>query len=146
MFGTVTVEHHMNCWKTHKYVNTVSYFKCAATWSVGLILQHISQSQAINQKVYVSVCVFVHVCACVCECQREFCVAIVTVTNFTPGFLPSMHHSHSTALPLLLSIPVILSLSLFSSLSLPLAACLFLFVPFIPLTYCLFFISHRCLD
>lgn len=40
-----------------------------------------------------------------CEQQRELCVAIVTVTNLTPGFLPSMASSYSAALPLLLSKP-----------------------------------------
>lgn len=40
-----------------------------------------------------------------CEWEGELCVAIVTVTNLTPGFLPSMHHSHSGALPLFFFLP-----------------------------------------
>jgi len=44
----------------------------------------------------------------VCVKEREFCVAIVTFPNLIPGFLPSMPHSHSAALPLVLSIPLLL--------------------------------------
>lgn len=68
------------------------------------------------------------------ERGRYFCVAIVTFTNLTPGLRPSMSHSHSAALPLLLSIPPPLQVSvlfyfIFLWTPLSLSHCLFLFVP-----------------
>lgn len=50
--------------------------------------------------------------ACVRERERDFCVAIVTFTNLSSGFRPSMPHSHSAALPAILSIPPLLQVSL----------------------------------
>lgn len=49
--------------------------------------------------------------ACVRERERDFCVAIVTFTNLSSGFRPSMPHSHSAALPAILSIPPLLQVS-----------------------------------
>lgn len=49
--------------------------------------------------------------ACVRERERDFCVAIVTFTNLSSGFRPSMPHSHSAALPAILSIPPLLQVA-----------------------------------
>lgn len=63
--------------------------------------------------------------ACVRERERDFCVAIVTFTNLSSGFRPSMPHSHSAALPAILSIPPLLQVS--PCIWTPPSHCLFFF-------------------
>lgn len=66
-----------------------------------------------------------------CERKRKrFCVAIVTCAKLSSGFRPSMPHSHSAALPAILSIPPSLSVSFNTSLSLSFSLfCVYSFSP-----------------